>query len=42
VKGTLFESQDLVNGIDQVYRYPLRQAATDQLNRQLKSGVDDQ
>jgi SNF2 family DNA or RNA helicase len=42
VKGTLFESQDLVNAIDQVYRYPLRQAATDQLNRQLKSGVDDQ
>jgi hypothetical protein len=42
VKGTLFESQDLVNAIDQVYRYPLRQAAIDQLNRQLKSGVDDQ
>lgn len=42
VKGTLFESQDLINAIDQVYRYPLRQAATDQLNRQLKSGVDDQ
>ena len=39
VKGTLLESQDLVNAIDPVYRYPLRQAATDQMNRQLKSGV---
>jgi hypothetical protein len=42
VKGTLFESQDLLNAIDTLYRHPLRQAATDQLNRQLKSGIDDQ
>ena len=41
VKGTLFESQDLIQAIDQLYRYPLRQAATDQINRQLKSGIDD-
>ncbi len=42
VKDTLFESQDLLNAIDTIYRYPLRQAATDQLNRQLKSGINDQ
>ena len=41
VKGTLFASQDLMNAIDLIYRHPLRQTATDQLNRQLKSGVDD-
>ncbi|WP_088429480.1 helicase-related protein [Halomicronema hongdechloris] len=41
VKGTLFESQDLLNAIDLIYRHPLRQTATDQLNRQLKSGIDD-
>ena len=42
VKGTLFESQDLLNAINLIYRHPLRQTATDQLNRQLKSGIDDQ
>ena len=41
VKGTLFASQDLLNAIDLIYRHPLRQTATDQLNRQLKSGIDD-
>jgi hypothetical protein len=35
VKGTLFESQELLKAIDQIYRYPLRQAAVDALNRQL-------
>lgn len=42
VKGTLFESPELVNAIDTIYRYPLRQAAIDQLNRQLRSGIGDQ
>jgi len=42
VKGTLFESADLLKAIDEIYRYPLRQSATDTLNRQLKSGVSDQ
>ena len=27
---------------DNIYRYPLRQAAVDTLNRQLRSGVSDQ
>jgi hypothetical protein len=42
VKGTLFESADLLKAIDEIYRYPLRQSAIDTLNRQLKSGVNDQ
>ncbi|MGH8005853.1 MAG: helicase-related protein [Candidatus Binatia bacterium] len=41
VKGTLFESQELLKAIDEIYRYPLRQSAVDTLNRQLRSGVSD-
>jgi superfamily II DNA or RNA helicase len=41
VKGTLFESQELLKTIDEIYRYPLRQAATDTLNRQLRSGISN-
>lgn len=40
-KGTLFESQELLRAIDDIYRYPLRQQAADTLNRQLRSGVND-
>jgi superfamily II DNA or RNA helicase len=42
VKGSLFESQELLKAIDDIYRYPLRSTATDTLNRQLRSGVSDQ
>jgi hypothetical protein len=42
IKGTEFESQDLLDAIDTIYRHPLRQAAIDQLNRQLKSGIGDE
>ena len=42
VKETLFESQDLLNAIDEIYKYPLRQSAIDTLNRQLKSGISDE
>ncbi|RJQ14237.1 MAG: NgoFVII family restriction endonuclease, partial [Nitrospiraceae bacterium] len=42
VKGTLFESQDLLKAIDEIYRYPLRQTAIDTLNRQLRSGISDE
>ncbi len=42
IKGTLFESQDLLRAIDDIYRYPLRQSAIDTLNRQLRSGVTDE
>lgn len=40
-KGSLFITDELLRAIDDVYRYPLRQAATDTLNRQLRSGIDD-
>jgi hypothetical protein len=42
MKGTLFESQELLRAIDEIYRYPLRQTAVDTLNRQLRSGISDQ
>ena len=42
VKGTLFESQKLLKAIEDIYRHPLQQTATDTLNRQLRSGISDQ
>jgi superfamily II DNA/RNA helicase len=42
VKGTLFESEELLRTIEDIYRFPLRQSATDTLNRQLKAGVVDE
>ena len=42
IKGTLFESQELLKAIDDIYRYPLRQTAIDTLNRQLRSGISDE
>ena len=42
IQDTLFESDALHRTIDEIYRYPLRQAAVDTLNRQLRSGVSDE
>jgi hypothetical protein len=42
VKGTLFESPQLAKVIEEIYRFPLRQSATDALNRQLRSGISDE
>jgi len=42
VKGMLFDTEPLRRAIDDIYRHPLRQAAVDTLNRQLRSGVSDQ
>jgi len=44
VRGTLFEFEyaDLGKVLDEIYRYPLRQSATDKLNRQLRSGISDE
>lgn len=42
IRGTLFESQELLKAIDDIYRYPLRSSATDTLNRQLRSGISDE
>ena len=41
VRGELFDIPELKRAIDEIYRFPLRQAATDALNRQLRSGIDD-
>jgi hypothetical protein len=42
VKGTLLASDELHRVIEDIYRYPLRQSATDTLNRQLKAGINDE
>ena len=42
IKGTFFENPELLKAIDDIYRYPLRQTATDTLNRQLRAGVSDE
>jgi len=40
VRGTLFDTIDLQKAIDEIYRFPLQQSATDQLNRQMKNSSD--
>jgi superfamily II DNA or RNA helicase len=42
VKGTLFDTQILQRTMEDVYRYPLRESAADALNRQIRSGADDE
>ena len=41
VRGTFFESPELLRAIDEIYTYPLRQSAVDTLNRQLRAGISD-
>ncbi len=42
VKGTLFDTLQLTRVIEEIYRHPLRQSATDTLNRQLRAGISDE
>ncbi|HMQ34157.1 MAG TPA: helicase-related protein, partial [Chloroflexaceae bacterium] len=42
VRGTVLDRQDVHRTIEEIYRYPLRAAAVDQLNRTLRSGVGDE
>lgn len=42
VKGTLFDLPALAKAIEEIYRFPLRQSATDTLNRQLRAGISDE
>lgn len=42
VKGTLFDVPQLTKVIEDIYHFPLRQSATDTLNRQLRAGVSDE
>jgi hypothetical protein len=41
-KDTLFDQKDLRDTIAEIYNFPLRQSATDTLNRQFKSGIERQ
>ena len=43
MQGTLFPpSPEMLAAIDEIYRYPLRESAKDMLNRQLRSGIDNE
>ena len=42
MEGTLFNTRELKQVIEDIYRYPLRQTATDTLNRQLRSGISNE
>ncbi len=42
VEGTLFATPQLKKVIENIYRHPLRQRATDTLNRQLRSGISNE
>ncbi len=43
VRGTLFdvlpESKELARAVDDIYRFPLRQTATDLLNKRMREGI---
>lgn len=41
LQGTLFDTVELRRALDDIYKAPLLQSATDTLNRQLKSGISD-
>ncbi len=42
IKGTLFDTAQLHRAIEDIHNFPLRQLATDTLNRQLRSGISDE
>ncbi|MEW6359301.1 MAG: helicase-related protein [Planctomycetota bacterium] len=42
VKGTLFDRQELHRAIEEIYCYPLREAAKDALNRLLRTNADNE
>ncbi len=42
VEGTLFSTPELKRVIEAIYRHPLRQVATDTLNRQLRAGISNE
>ncbi len=42
VEGTIFDTPELKQVIENIYRYPLRPVATDTLNRQLRLGISNQ
>ncbi len=40
--GTLFVTEELKRGVEDIYRYNLREYARETLNRQLKMGISDE
>ncbi|MDE0484923.1 MAG: helicase-related protein [Candidatus Poribacteria bacterium] len=42
VEGTSFDTAELKQVIENIYRYPLRPVATDNLNRELRSGISNE
>lgn len=42
MEGTLFNTRELKQVIEAIYRHPLRQVATDTLNRQLRAGISNE
>ena len=42
IKGMLFDTPQLAKTIEEIYRFPLRQSATDTLNRQIRAGISDE
>ena len=42
VRGSLFDTPQVAKVIEEIYRNPLRQSATDMLNRQLRSGISNE
>ena len=42
IEGSLFATPALAKAIEEIYRFPLRQSATDILNRQLRLGISDE
>ena len=42
MEGTLFNTRELKQVIEAIYRYPLRQTAIDTLNRQLRSSISNE
>lgn len=41
MRGTRLAKPELNKAIEEIYKYPLLESATDALNLQLKSGIDD-
>ena len=41
IAGELWDTPELQKAIEEIYNHPLRQTATDTLNRQMKSGISD-
>jgi superfamily II DNA or RNA helicase len=39
--GTIFVTDDLIKALDTIYHFPLKEGAKDTINRQMRTGIDD-